>query len=118
MSQPRILIVDDERLVRFALSERCELEGYETLQAKNGSEGLTALEEGVDLVLLDSCLPDTHGAEVLRRIKTHDKQIPVIMMTAFASLEAGIDAIKQGAFHYLCKPFDLEEMVTAIHRAL
>ena len=85
MSKPTILVVDDEALIRWSLTERLKTEGYEVLEAETGQAALDTLAEGVDLVLLDYRLPDTDGVSVLRKIKEFDQDILVILLTAFAT---------------------------------
>jgi DNA-binding NtrC family response regulator len=115
----RILIVDDEPVLRDVLSTLLEQHGYVTHPAVSASEALAVLgEEEVDLVLLDLMLPDTSGLEVLPEIKAFDPQIPVIMMTAYSSVESAIEAMRLGAFHYVPKPFKHEEVLHIIRQAL
>jgi two-component system, NtrC family, response regulator AtoC len=116
--KPNILIVDDEPVVRRLLGEGCAAAGYATIEAATAAAGLEALEAGIDLVLLDYSLPDANGIEVLKRIKARDAEIPVIMMTAYSSLDRGIEAIRQRAFHYLSKPFEAEKMMLYVGQAL
>ena len=118
MAQPTILVVDDEALIRWSLTERLKSEGYEVLEAETGGAALEKLPEAVDLVLLDYKLPDTDGVSVLRKIKEFDRDILVIMLTAFASVETAVEAMKLGAYHFANKPFNLDEVVATVDRAL
>ena len=118
MAKPTILVVDDEGLIRWSLTERLKSEGYEVLEAESGGAALEQLPEGVDLVLLDYKLPDTDGVSVLRKIKEFDQDILVIMLTAFASVETAVEAMKLGAYHFANKPFNLDEVVATVERAL
>jgi two-component system, NtrC family, response regulator AtoC len=118
MAQPTILVVDDEALIRWSLTERLKSEGYEVLEAETGGAALEKLPEAVDLVLLDYKLPDTDGVSVLRKIKEFDRDILVIMLTAFASVETAVEAMKLGAYHFANKPFNLDEVVATVERAL
>jgi two-component system response regulator AtoC len=118
MAQPTILVVDDEALIRWSLTERLRSEGYEVLEAETGGAALEKLPEAVDLVLLDYKLPDTDGVSVLRKIKEFDRDILVIMLTAFASVETAVEAMKLGAYHFANKPFNLDEVVATVERAL
>ena len=118
MAKPTILVVDDEALIRWSLSERLKSEGYEVLEAETGADALEKLPEGIDLVLLDYKLPDTDGVSVLRKIKEFDQDILVILLTAYASVETAVEAMKLGAFHFANKPFNLDEVVATVERAL
>jgi len=118
MPKPTVLVVDDERLIRWSLTKRLKAEGYEVFEAETGREALDRLAEGVDLVLLDYKLPDIDGVTVLRRIKEHDQDILVILLTAYATVETAVEAMKIGAYHFANKPFDLDELVATVGRAL
>ena len=116
--QATILVVDDEALIRWSLAERLKAEGYEVLEAETGAAALEQLPEGVDLVLLDYRLPDTDGVTVLRKIKEFDQDILVILLTAYASVETAVEAMKLGAYHFANKPFNLDEVAATVARAL
>ena len=118
MAKPTILVVDDEALIRWSLTERLKSEGYEVLEAETGAAALEKLPEGIDLVLLDYKLPDTDGVSVLRKIKEFDQDILVILLTAYASVETAVEAMKLGAYHFANKPFNLDEVVATVERAL
>ena len=118
MSKARILIVDDEALIRWSLRERLSGEGYDIFEAETGQAALDALAEGVDLVLLDYRLPDTDGLAVLRKIKEFDQDVLVILLTAYASVDTAVEAMKQGAYHFANKPFNLDEIAATVERAL
>src|SRR5688572_12444948 len=118
MAKSTILVVDDEPLIRWSLAERLKSEGYDVLEAETGSEALEKLSEGVDLVLLDYKLPDTDGVSVLRKIKEADQDILVILLTAYANVETAVEAMKVGAYHFANKPFNLDEVVATLERAL
>ncbi len=118
MARPRILVVDDERLIRWTLRERLEGAGYAVLEAETGTEALAACEEGVDLVLLDFKLPDVDGLEVLRRVRERHPDTLVILITALATVENAVEAMKRGAWHYLNKPIDLDELLLHVAKAL
>jgi DNA-binding NtrC family response regulator len=115
---PTLLVVDDEELIRSSLKERFEAPGYRVLEAETAKQALARIEEGVDLVLLDYRLPDADGLELLRQIRTADADALVILMTAYASVETAVAAIKRGAHDYVQKPFDLDEVQLLVERAL
>src|SRR6266540_1238162 len=118
MSGARILVVDDEQLIRWSLVERLRAEGYDVVEAATGEAALELARDGVDLVLLDYKLPDMDGLTVLRRIKEIDSDALVILLTAFASVETAVEAMKQGAYHFANKPFDLDDVAFTVARAL
>src|SRR6516225_1602103 len=113
-----ILVVDDEQLIRWALSSRLEDEGYRALEAATAAEALKRFHEGVDLVLLDYKLPDGDGLDVLKQIKSAEPETLVIMLTAHSSVETAVEAMKLGAYHYANKPFNLDEIVLLVAKAL
>ena len=118
MLTPCILVVDDEQLIRWALAERLTQEGYRVVEAADGRETLDHLRDSIDLVLLDYRLPDTDGLTLLKQIKAHDPDTLVILLTAYASIETAVEVMKQGAYHYANKPFNLDEMILLVQKAL
>ena len=105
----RILVVDDERSMRELLAIVLRREGYEVLLAENGRAAIETLErEPVDILISDIKMPDLSGVEVLRAAKQIDKNILGIMITAFASTETAVEAMRLGACDYLSKPFDVD----------
>ncbi len=113
-----ILVVDDEELIRWSLRQRLEEEGFDVIEAADGASALGLFDAGVDLVLLDYKLPDTDGLVLLSVMKEHDEDVPVVLLTAFSSIERAVDAMRQGAFHFVAKPFDVDEVVAIAERAL
>jgi two-component system response regulator PilR (NtrC family) len=119
LSRNRILIIDDEEVLQDVLTALLQKEGFETLNARTGEEGLQVLErEEVDLVLLDLMLPGIPGQEVLKRIRAEDPDQVVVVITAFSSIEGAIEAMREGAFHYIPKPFKNEEVLLTIRQGL
>src|SRR5829696_3846262 len=118
MPKATILVVDDEALIRWSLRERLQADGHTVLEAETGQAALEKLPEGIDLVLLDYRLPDTDGLSLLKRIKEFDHDVLVILLTAYASVDTAVEAMKQGAYHFANKPFNLDEVAATVDRAL
>jgi DNA-binding NtrC family response regulator len=115
----RILIVDDEALIRWSLKERLSGAGYDVFEAGLASEALDRVSSSeIDLVLLDFKLPDADGLSVLKKIKEISSEIQVILMTGFSSVENAVEAMKLGAYHYVNKPFNLDEVEMLVQKAL
>jgi DNA-binding NtrC family response regulator len=115
----RILIIDDEPVLQDVLATVLRREGFQVAQATTAAEGLRQAEEGeVDLVLLDLMLPDKPGLDVLREIKGRDPEAVVIVITAYSSVETAIAAMREGAFHYIAKPFKNQEVVLTVRKGL
>ncbi|UQZ88400.1 DNA-binding response regulator [Deltaproteobacteria bacterium Smac51] len=114
-----ILIVDDEKNYHLTLTALFQHEGYETISAYSGNEAWAMFQEqDVDLVLSDMTMPDGDGLELLARIKGHKPEVPVVMLTAFGTVELAVEAMKRGAFDYLTKPCPNDEMLRAVAKAL
>jgi two-component system response regulator AtoC len=119
VASARLLIVDDEALVRWSLRERLTAEDYDVFEAGLASEAFERLSTTeIDLVLLDFKLPDGDGLSVLKRIKETSAEMQVIMITAFSTVETAVEAMKLGAYHYVNKPFNLDEVVMLVEKAL
>jgi len=119
MASPKILVVDDERLIRWSLRQKCEDWGYQVIEAEAGTPGLKlAQTESPDLVLLDVRLPDMNGIQVLENLKKNGDARAVIMITADPQLDDVKTAIKLGAYDFVGKPLDFDELHVAITNAL
>jgi two-component system NtrC family response regulator len=114
-----ILIVDDEKNYTLILSAVLEDAGFETLTANSGPESLEILSRSdVDLVLTDMKMPGMDGIALLERIKKKDADLPVIMMTAHGTVEKAVEAMQKGAYTYILKPFDNEQLVLYVNKAV
>ena len=114
-----ILIVDDNEDLRFTLSDIIKSEGYKVLEAGEGTKALKQIKSNSpELVLLDMRLPGMDGMKILEEIKKFDSNIIVIMLTAFGDVKGAVKAMRLGAFDYLTKPFDNEELLIIIKKAL
>src|SRR5947207_10798642 len=115
----RILVVDDERSMRELMAIVLRREGYDVLLAENGRSAISLLErEPVDLLISDIKMPDVSGVEVLRAAKAIDRDILGIMITAFASTETAVEAMRLGACDYLSKPFDVDLLKMKVREKL
>jgi len=118
-SIPKILIVDDEKDIGFLLAAFFKREGYEPFYVSTGQEALKIFDkQPFDLVLLDIKMPDIDGIELLKEFKRKRSNINVIMITAYPSIETAVEAMREEAFDYINKPFNLEELKQLIERAL
>jgi len=114
-----ILVVDDEKNYLLVMETLLAEEGYEVLTAESGEQALRLMEDSdLDLVLTDMKMPRMDGIELLSRIKEVQPHLPVIMMTAFATVDKAVEAMKKGAFDYITKPFENEELMLTIRKAL
>jgi len=114
-----ILLVDDQDTIRFFLEKTLKQEGYEAVTARTGAEAVARAREVVpDLVLLDLKLPDMDGLEVLRRIKEIFPEIGVVMITAFGDVETAVTAMKNGAYDFVSKPINLDQLLMVIRKGL
>lgn len=115
----RVLIVEDEALIRWSLRQKLEERGYRVTEAETGQVALGLLAEGAfDLILLDYRLPDITGLDVLHAVRQIDHDVVVIMMTAYSTIETAVEAIKLGAFDYIVKPFQMEELLLTVDKGL
>jgi DNA-binding NtrC family response regulator len=119
MKKPRVLIIEDEKLIRWSLKQRFTEEGFIADEAETGNGGLTRFTDDVyDLVMLDYRLPDITGLDVLRHLREHDRDVVVIMMTAYSSVESAVEAMRLGAFDYVTKPFKMDELMFVVDKGL
>lgn len=118
MAEYRVLLVDDEEEFVSALSERLMLRGIEVESALNGEEALALMvEKEFEVVILDVMMPGLGGLEVLRQIKTTHPNTQVILLTGHGATREGIEGMRLGAFDYLIKPVDIEEMLEKMKEA-
>ena len=117
--KPRILVVDDEPSMREMLRIVLRRDGYDVVLAENGTEGIERLRaEPFDLLLSDIRMPDLSGVEVLRAAKQINHEIVAFMMTAFASTDTAVEAMRLGALDYFTKPFSMDELRLKIRQHL
>jgi len=115
----KILIVDDQFGIRILLNEVLQKEGYDTYQAANGIQALEIVSKhSPDLVLLDMKIPGMDGIEILKRMRVIDKEIRVIIMTAYGELDMIQEAKDLGALTHFAKPFDIDEIRSAVKQYL
>ncbi len=113
----RLLLVDDDPAMLFALKELAESSKHEVVLAPSGAEAL-ALLDGVDAVVTDFAMPAMDGVQLLKSIRDRDESLPVILLTAHGSERIAVRAMKAGAYEYVTKPFDIEELGLVLERAL
>ena len=119
MSAETILVIDDEEVMRDVLERLLSSAGYGVALAENGPQGLALVKKGgIDAAIVDVMLPEMSGIEVLEELKKGDPDVAVLMITAFASVETAITAMKKGAFDYVTKPFKHEEVLHILANAL
>ena len=119
MASKAILVVDDEESHRMMLRAHLEQDGFEVVEASDGHEAVQKVENRFfDLVLIDIRMPKMDGMEALRQIKHFNPSIPVIMMTAYGSIDSAVETLKSGAEDYLTKPLDMDELLIKVHRSL
>ena len=115
----KLLIVDDEPNVLYSLGKRLRSESLEVFVASTGLQGIDLVKQlNPDVVLLDVRLPDMSGLDAFEEIRKYDSRLPVVIITAHATTETAIEAMKRGAFEYLLKPLDLPELRQVVTRAI
>ena len=115
--QTRVLIIDDEPLACKTLAAILIGKGFEVMHTAYGWEGLEFFKKGFDIVILDLKLPDVNGIDVLKQIKKQAPQTIVILVTAYASVDTAVTAMNEGAFTYLTKPFEVDDLTQVIQDA-
>jgi len=119
LSSRRVLVVDDEEAIRSVLLDVFEDMGCQVICASNGREGLNEAVAGDhDLAVLDLSLPGFSGMDLLGAIKEHKPDLPVVMITGYASMDTAVEALRLGAYDYMTKPFDLEDVRIVARRAM
>jgi len=115
----KILVIDDEKLIRWTLEQHLVKEGYDVTTAESAEKGLELItEDAPDLILLDNRLPEMSGLELLEKLNVPERGLMVIMITAYGMVETAVKAMKHGAYDYISKPFNLEEITFVIKKAL
>lgn len=115
----KILIVDDEKLMRISLESQLKKDGYQVKSADNALDGLKMVKaEDYDVVVTDLRLPGMSGLDFLKEIKKHNPEVIAVIMTAYGTLESAVSAIKEGAYDYIAKPFSTDELIVKLQRAL
>ena len=114
----KLLVVDDEPGVLFTLREIGQELGHTVLEARNGREALQQMSDEVELVITDLAMPELDGIELLTQLRALYPDLPVVLLTARGSERVAVRAIKAGAFDYVAKPFDVDELELVITRAL
>ncbi|MHB8771245.1 MAG: sigma-54-dependent transcriptional regulator [Syntrophales bacterium] len=118
-AKPQILVVDDEQSHRIMLRAVLSAEGYAVTEAADGTEAVAAVgKEAFDVILMDIRMTNMDGIEALGEIRKISPQVPVLIMTAYASVKTAVEALKAGAFDYLTKPLDVEELKILIDKAM
>ncbi len=118
-SRGTILVCDDEELIRWSLNEHLSAQGFQIIEAEDGVDCLEKLEaHAPDLLLTDLKMPRMEGLEVLHRLRSAGKDLPVVVLTAHGAVDSAVQATKLGAQAYLSKPFDLREVTLAVEKAL
>ena len=119
MKKKRILVVDDEQDVRETLESVLAKLEFDPIVAAGGKEALDLIKtKRIDVVLSDLYMPEMDGIELLKRVKTENRNIVFLMITAHPTIETAVEAIKKGAYDYLTKPFHIDEVKMKLNRAL
>ncbi|MBK6753660.1 MAG: sigma-54-dependent Fis family transcriptional regulator [Flavobacteriales bacterium] len=115
----KILVIDDEKAIRYALKEILEHEKHSVDEAEDGATGLDKARKGkFDLVLCDIKMPKMDGLEVLEKLQAHDPDLPVVMISGHGTIDTAVDALKKGAFDFIQKPPDINRILVSVRNAL
>src|SRR5580698_7715641 len=115
--KPTVLVVEDEEKLRRVIELQLKTAGYEVEQARTAEDALK-LADRADIIITDLRLPGSSGLEMLQKLRSEDSRTPVIVMTAFGSIETAVEAMKAGAVDFLPKPFSLDHLMTVVNKAL
>lgn len=116
---PNILIIDDEPLMRISISDAMREEGYNIHSAASGNEGLRAISDNFyDVIITDLRLPEVDGLQILKACKQYTPKSKILMITAYGSVETAVEAMKQGAYDYVTKPFSMDELIILVKRLM
>ncbi len=119
VSKKKILVVDDEEAIREVVSTLLQAQGYDCTTAINGRQAQTYLEQNTpDLVLSDMVMPEMDGIRLLEWLRQHDGDVPVIIVTAMHDIATALEAIRGGAYDYILKPFEKDQLFLSVRRAL
>lgn len=119
LDQPRVLVVDDEKFIRDILADFLTMEGFFVRTAEDGAQALGEIQKAsFDLVISDLKMPRMGGLDLLQHVAKLQPEALTVIMTGFGTVETAIDAMKQGAYDYILKPFKVEEIVHVVHRGL
>jgi two-component system response regulator AtoC len=119
MIAARILIVDDDEAIRELLKEFFQGLGYEINTAANGSEAMAIISQnGIDCIISDHIMPDMNGLDLLEHLRDKKKKVPFLMITGYPTIETAVEVMKQGAYDYITKPLQLEDVRIKVERAL
>jgi two-component system response regulator HydG len=119
VSRPQVLVVEDDREMRLLLQDELRENGYDVLLAASGREALETIEtQDVDIVVTDLVMPEMKGLDLLGEIRNRGSGVPVVIMTAFGSIESAVESMRGGAYYYITKPFRIDQLVGTVEAAL
>jgi two-component system response regulator AtoC len=118
MSSKKVLVIDDEKLIRWNISQKMAPWGMSVIEAENGKEAIRLAQESPDLVMMDMRLPDTRGLDLLDEFKKNWPDIPVVMITAYGVIDDAVTAMRKGAYDFITKPIDYAKLQSTVKNAL